>query len=112
MGWFLNILGCVAYVAVITDEIVFVTEHILITKQPVLKGYSIFVKECIFVIYAGVWLMGCSGHAGSYACQRFFTVADVSLKATMAALLFVYWNTEDYFGPMLQKPTGQLKKLF
>ena len=101
MGWFLNILGCVSYVAVIVDEVVFVTEHILTTKQPVLKGYSIFVKECIFVMYTCVWLMGNWGYTSSYGCQRFYTVTDVSLKATMAALLFVYWKTEHYFGPLI-----------
>lgn len=44
-GWFLNILGCVGYVVVIVDEAVLVAEHMLSTKQPILKGYSIIVKD-------------------------------------------------------------------
>ncbi|CAK9047992.1 Uncharacterized protein SCF082_LOCUS26801 [Durusdinium trenchii] len=94
-GWFLNILGCVGYVVVIVDEAVLVAEHMLSTKQPILKGYSIIVKECIFVMYTCVWLMGCWSYTGSYAVQRFYTVSDVSLKATMSGLMFLYWNTEE-----------------
>ncbi|CAJ1386080.1 unnamed protein product, partial [Effrenium voratum] len=94
MGWYLNVLGCVAYVAVIADEVVFVCEQIMVTAQPVLKGYSIIVKECIFVIYTGVWLLGNWGYATSYSCQRFYSVSDVSLKSVMATLLFFYWNVD------------------
>jgi len=92
MGWYLNTLGCVAYVVVIADEMVLVYYNILETSQPVLKGYSIIVKECVFIIYTFVWLFGNWGYATSYSCQRFYTVTDISLKSTMAALLFYYWN--------------------
>lgn len=51
MGWILNTLGCVAYVVVIVDEIVLVCDRLLLTSQPALKGYSIIVKECMFIIY-------------------------------------------------------------
>mmetsp|Transcript_701 Transcript_701/g.1252 ORF Transcript_701/g.1252 Transcript_701/m.1252 type:complete len:294 (-) Transcript_701:130-1011(-) len=94
MGWLLNILACVAYVAVIVDEVVLVAERILHTAQPILKGYSIIIKECVFVIYTCVWLMGNCSYTSSYACQRFYCVSDVSLKATMSTLLFVYWSME------------------
>jgi hypothetical protein len=40
MGWYLNTLGCVAYVVVIADEMVLVYYSILETSQPILKGYS------------------------------------------------------------------------
>eukprot|EP00438_Fugacium_kawagutii_P016758 Skav230339 [mRNA] locus=scaffold920:239120:249147:- [translate_table: standard] len=98
MGWFLNILGCVAYVFVIADEMVLVYYNILKTTQPILKGYSgnkQFPKECIFIIYTWIWLFGNWGYASSYACQRFYTVRClryISLKATMGSLLFYYWN--------------------
>eukprot|EP00434_Breviolum_minutum_P019069 symbB.v1.2.016810.t1/scaffold1292.1/size223628/8 len=95
IGWYLNILGCVAYIVVIADEMVLVYYNILKASQPVLKGYSIVVKECIFVIYTVVWLMGNWGYASSYSCQRFYTVSDVSLKFTMAMLLFFYWNVSE-----------------
>lgn len=45
-------------------------------------------------MYTCVWLMGCWSYTGSYAVQRFYTVSDVSLKATMSGLMFLYWNTE------------------
>lgn len=74
----------------VVDEVCFVSDHLLATTMPALKGYSIIVKEHMFVFYTGVWLMGLGGFASSYACQRFYTVTDVSLKATMAFLLFLY----------------------
>ncbi|CAE7315002.1 unnamed protein product, partial [Symbiodinium sp. KB8] len=81
-GWYLNILGCVAYVAVILDGVVITAERIVHTDQAILKGYSIIVKECVFIIYTCVWLMGCWGYTSSYMCQRFY--CDVSLKSTMS----------------------------
>lgn len=92
MGWTLNALGCLSYILVVVDEVCFVSDHLLATTMPALKGYSIIVKEHMFVFYTGVWLMGNGGFASSYACQRFYTVTDVSLKATMAMafLLFLY----------------------
>ena len=68
----------------------FVSDHILATRIPAVKGYSIIIKESVFVFYTGVWLMGNWGFASSYACQRFYTVTDISLKATMALLMFMY----------------------
>eukprot|EP00438_Fugacium_kawagutii_P002105 Skav218455 [mRNA] locus=scaffold538:378188:379268:- [translate_table: standard] len=91
MGWWLNILGCVAYVVVIVDEVVLVCDRILLTSQPALKGYSIIVKEAVFIIYTCVYLCSLWGYFTSYACQRFYTVSDISLKSTMATLLFFYW---------------------
>ena len=91
MGWILIALGCVAYVVVIIDEIVLVSDRLLNTSQPLLKGYSIIVKESVFVIYTCVYLMGLWGFTSSYACQRFYTVSDISLKSTMAFLLFFFW---------------------
>eukprot|EP00438_Fugacium_kawagutii_P023763 Skav213324 [mRNA] locus=scaffold3340:51732:52553:- [translate_table: standard] len=95
MGWILNTLGCVAYIVVILDEIVLVSELILTCTQPVLKGYSIIIKESIFVIYTCVYLCGLWGFASSYACQRFYTVSDISLKATMSFLLFFFWTVDN-----------------
>ena len=94
MGWILNTLGCVAYVVVIVDEIVLVCDRLLLTSQPALKGYSIIVKECMFIIYTCVYLCSLWGFFSSYACQRFYTVSDVSLKSTMAILLFIYWRCD------------------
>ena len=37
--------GCVAYVVVVVDEIVLVSEHLLATTQPALKGYSTMADE-------------------------------------------------------------------
>lgn len=91
MGWTLNTLGCVAYIFVIFDEIVLVSYRLLTTTQPALKGYSIIVKESVFIIYTCVYLCSLWGFASSYASQRFYTVSDVSLKATMSTLLFFYW---------------------
>lgn len=94
MGWILNTLGCVAYVVVIVDEIVLVCDRLLLTSQPALKGYSIIVKECMFIIYTCVYLCSLWGFFSSYACQRFYTASDVSLKSTMATLLFIYWRCD------------------
>ena len=94
MGWILNTLGCVAYVVVIVDEIVLVCDRLLLTSQPALKGYSIIVKECMFIIYTCVYLCSLWGFFSSYVCQRFYTVSDVSLKSTMAILLFIYWRCD------------------
>ena len=91
MGWTLNALGCLSYILVVVDEVCFVSDHLLATTMPFLKGYSIIIKESMFVFYTGVWLMGNWGFASSYACQRFYTVSDISLKATMAFLLFLYF---------------------
>ena len=90
MGWTLNLLGCLAYILVVFDEVCFVSDHLLATRMPAVKGYSIIIKEAVFAIYTAVWLMGNWGFASSYACQRFYTVTDISLKATMALLLFMY----------------------
>ena len=94
LGWTLIALGCISYILVIFDEVCFVSEHLLTTTKhllmPAIKGYSIIIKECLFVFYTGVFLMGNSSFASSYACQRFYTVADISLKATMAFLLFIF----------------------
>lgn len=50
MGWFLCILGCVAYLAIIADEIAYVRERISLTSQPVTKGWmagvSVSVRPC------------------------------------------------------------------
>jgi len=92
IGWSLNLLGCIAYIIVVIDEVFFVRDYILSTQMPALKGYSIIVKEVMFAVYTGVWLMGLGNFASSYACQRFYTVSDISLKATMAFLLFLYWT--------------------
>ena len=91
MGWILKTLGCIAYVVVIVDEVVLVSDRLLETSQPFVKGYSIIVKESIFIIYTCVYLCSLWGFFSSYACQRFYTVSDVSLKSTMATLLFIYW---------------------
>lgn len=96
MGWILNTLGCVAYIVVIVDEAVLVCDRLLTTSQPFLKGYSIIVKECIFIIYTCIYLCGLWGFASSYACQRFYTVTDISLKSTMALLLFFYWAVDGF----------------
>ncbi len=97
IGWTLNSLGCIAYIIVVIDELVFVSDYILSpsTQMPALKGYSVIVKETMFVVYTGVWLMGLGNFASSYACQRFYTVSDISLKATMAFLLFLYWTCSE-----------------
>ena len=96
MGWFLNTLGCVAYIVVIVDEAVLVCDRLLTTSQPFLKGYSIIVKESIFIIYTCIYLCGLWGFASSYACQRFYTVSDISLKSTVALLLFFYWAVDGF----------------
>ena len=90
IGWTLNVFGCFAYILVVFDEVCFVSDHILATRIPAVKGYSIIIKESVFVFYTSVWLMGNWGFASSYACQRFYTVTDISLKATMALLMFMY----------------------
>ena len=95
MGWFLNMLGCAAYTAVVADEVVYVREHIRTTSQPVLKGVSVIVKEVMFVIYTAVFLLGNWGIISSYACQVFYSITDVSHLAVMSTLLFVYWNLDD-----------------
>ena len=95
MGWFLNTLGCVAYVAVIADEIVYVRKHIGTTSQPLVKGASIIIKEIMFVIYTAVFLLGNWGVISSYACQLFYSVSDISHLGVMSTLLFVYWNVDD-----------------
>ena len=50
MGWFLCILGCVAYVAIVADEIAYVRERLSLTSQPVTKGWtagvSVGVRPC------------------------------------------------------------------
>ena len=94
-GWYLNTLAIVAYLAVVVDTVVLTAERIVYTSQPILKGYSVIIKECVFVIYACVWLMGNWGYASSYACQRFYAVSDVSLKSTMAFLMFFFWANEE-----------------
>eukprot|EP00438_Fugacium_kawagutii_P003582 Skav221590 [mRNA] locus=scaffold1698:234592:235170:+ [translate_table: standard] len=96
MGWTLITLGCLAYIVVIVDEIVLVSRQILITSQPVLKGYSIIVKEAVFIIYTCLFLCGLWGYFTSYACQRFYTVSDISLKSTMATMLFFYWCLDGF----------------
>ena len=42
--------------------------------------WGIIIKESVFVIYTCIYLCGLWGYASSYACQRFYTVTDVSLK--------------------------------
>ena len=44
-GWFLIILGCVAYLAIIMDQIHFVVERIALTPNPAAKIFIILMKE-------------------------------------------------------------------
>ncbi|CAK9043777.1 unnamed protein product [Durusdinium trenchii] len=91
VGWALIALGCIAYIVQVVDEVVLVCDHLLKSTQPVVKGYSIILVQCIFVIYTCVYLMGNLGFASSYACQRFYTVSDLSLKSCMAGLHVLCW---------------------
>lgn len=95
MGWFLCILACVAYLAIIVDEIAFVGEYIPTTSQPVLKGISIGIKEVMFVLYTLVYLLGNWGFMSSYAVQAFYSATDIGHIAVMSSLLFLYWNVDD-----------------
>ena len=58
MGWYLNTLGCVAYVVVIADEMVLVYYNILETSQPVLKGYSSLADGQLAGLRAGTLFRG------------------------------------------------------
>eukprot|EP00438_Fugacium_kawagutii_P031724 Skav231800 [mRNA] locus=scaffold668:2382:3098:- [translate_table: standard] len=89
LGWTLNLVGCLAYIIVVVDEVCFVSDNLLTTSMPALKGYSIIIKETVFIVYTAAWLMGNGSFVSSFACQRFYTVSDISLKATMASLLFL-----------------------
>ena len=95
MGWSLCILGCIAYGAIIADEIAFVRERISLTSQPVMKGISIIVKEVMFVLYTLVYLFGNWGWASSYTVQAFYSATDIGHMAVMSSLLFLYWNLDD-----------------
>eukprot|EP00438_Fugacium_kawagutii_P014916 Skav233165 [mRNA] locus=scaffold1620:79217:79975:- [translate_table: standard] len=90
-GLSLEALGCVAYIMVVIDEVYFVSNHLLNSSLPAIKGYSIIMKEFMFGVYTAVWLMGNGGFVSSYMCQRFYTVSDVSLKAIMASLMCLYF---------------------
>lgn len=89
-GFSLQALGCVAYIMVVIDEVYFVSNNLLASSVPEIKGYSIIIKEFMFGLYTSVWLMGNSGFVSSYMCRRFYTVSDVSLKASMASLMCLY----------------------
>jgi len=95
MGWFLCILGCVAYLAITADEIAYVRERISLTSQPVTKGISIAIKEIMFILYTAVYLLGNCGLASSYTVQFFYSAADIGHMACMSSLLFLYWNLDD-----------------
>ncbi|CAE7497140.1 unnamed protein product [Symbiodinium sp. CCMP2456] len=95
MGWFLTLLGCAAYAAVVADEVVYLTEHMRTTSQPTLKGASVCVKEVMFVAYTVIFLLGNMGIVSSYSCQLFYSVTDISHLAVLSSLLFVYWNLDD-----------------
>lgn len=92
MGWFLITLGCVAYVAIIVDQAVFVVERIDKTDNAAVKGYIILVKECVFTLYTVIWLLGEWDLATSLFCQQFYSFGDVTLKCTAVSLLHLFRN--------------------
>lgn len=96
IGWGLIVLGCVAYIFQVIDEVVLVSEHLLTSTRPVVKGYSIILTQCMFVFYTAVFMMGMFGRSSSYACQRFYTVSDTALKCTMASLHMACWWLDEH----------------
>eukprot|EP00438_Fugacium_kawagutii_P026456 Skav202767 [mRNA] locus=scaffold326:244883:246032:+ [translate_table: standard] len=95
MGWFLCILGCVAFVAIVADEIVYLQERLPQTSQPVVKSISVAFKAIMFVLYTLVYLLGNWGFTTSHSVQVFYCFADIAHMAVMSSLLFLYWNLDD-----------------
>lgn len=95
MGWCLCILACLAYGAIVADEIAFVGEHISTTSQPLAKGISIGIKNVMFWLYTLWYLLGNWGLMSSYAVQAAYSATDIGHIAVMSSLLFVYWNVDD-----------------
>jgi len=95
MGWFLISLGCMGYVSIIADQAVFVAQRLCVTENAAAKGYSVIVKEMVFATYTSIWLLGNWGYCSSLVCQKFYSYGDVSLKASMTLLMFIFWNIKD-----------------
>lgn len=94
-GWFLIILGCVAYLSIIMDQIYFVVERIPMTPNPASKIFMILMKENMFVLYTMVWLLGEWGITSSYQCQMFYCCADLSLKSSCIILTHIFRLMDD-----------------